>query len=181
LSGQWFMMIVGKQWRHTKTSRPLEKLHDWAPKDKTDVARRSSEHSDERVGVSSSTLIVDTILYCRCDSQLRHARINLGFLVSTSVVRLFELYKNNQFWLCFTMFWKTIAENCWSSMVMDLKNLPDNRRGLFLILNNGWFLVLLQLLNILLKSTKTRGWECWAFCHGVHANPQKTKKVEKSS
>lgn len=78
LSGQWFMMIVGKQWRHKKTSRPLEKLHDWALKDKTNVARRSSEHSDERVGVSSSTLIVDMILYCRCGSQLRHAWINFG-------------------------------------------------------------------------------------------------------
>ncbi len=120
LSGQWFMMIVGKQWRHKKTSRPLGKLHDWAPKDKTNVARCSSEHSDERVGVSSSTLIAHMILYCSYGSQLRHARINLGFLVSTSVMRLFELYKNHQFRLCFTMFWKKIPENSWSSMVMDL-------------------------------------------------------------
>jgi hypothetical protein len=59
------MMIVGKQWRHKKTSRPLKKNSMIElRKTKPNVARRSSEHSDERVGVSSSTLIVvHMILY----------------------------------------------------------------------------------------------------------------------
>lgn len=158
LSGQWFMMIVGKQWRHKKTSRPLEKLHDWALKDKTNVARCSSEHSDERVGVSSSTLIAHMILYYSYGSQLRHARINLGFLVSTSVVSCGYL---NCIWTTSSGYASQCFEKKYQrtqAWLWIFRTLLITVGGLFLILNNGWFLVsTLATFECLIEKHKDKG------------------------
>ncbi len=53
-------------------------------------------------------------------------------------MRLFELFKNHQFWLCFTMFWKkNTRELLVKAWLWILRTFQITVGGLFLILNNG--------------------------------------------